>query len=393
MSDPLFSSGFKAEGSCSIVSGGLEFVNFRIPPVVERGAPLLTSSSPIQFRLEKTPAVNAFAPLMIAGTLSVEGGKIPVMGFDLAIGEIIDGSYLLSIESFGSVASYATTTTLGVLETELSLTPVFFNELAEEIFDVLVTSSVGTGTALLRSESKALSLTDVALQVYALWGFQIQRLSQINIGLTAIVQWVNAAIQQIWSRAEWLDYFNRSTITVTVTSTGSLVLDTNIQHVLGYVRLQDGKKPLRAITSQSEAENFSARFLGGESHATPLAFWLQNTRQSEVDSVAKTLHLLPAPTGDTSVMLEVVMEPPRYDAIDFQRGVQLMIPHKWAETILLPMVKKQALGDPLMPSSSRDTLGTEINEQYRNAMSLLGLADPTPGAVTRSKPKEEQPAQ
>lgn len=236
-----------------------------------------------------------------------------------------------------------------------------------------------------------LTVSSVGLQVYALWGFQLRSVSEISIGLPAITAWLNTAMQMIYSRADRLNFFNRETLPLAVDVTGALALDSGIQKVLGPVRLAASKKTLRPLASESAFDQFNVRFLDDSSSppAYPLAYWLESKMSVDnPDTVGLTLHLTPAPTAETEVLVDVVKEPVRYSEMDFRAFTPLKLPHRWAESILLPLVKKWAMGDTLMPASMRQAVEKEINEQYANAMTILGLADPAEPANQASQPKE-----
>lgn len=241
----------------------------------------------------------------------------------------------------------------------------------------------------LRSEIKRLSLVDVALQVYALWGYQLQSLAQINIGLPAITAWTNAAMQLIYANADRLEYFSKNTKTITVSTSGEVTLDSSIQRVLGSVRLAATKKTLRMLPSLEALEQFSLRFLDDTVAApsAPLAYYIDSSRADGPDSVALTLYVIPAPEASVDVLIEVCDEPPRYEPQDFYQGTPLQLPHKWAETILLPLVKQWALGDTLMPASLRDGVKVQIGEQYDAARAMLGMATTDEPAKENAKPK------
>ena len=252
-----------------------------------------------------------------------------------------------------------------------------------------------TGFGVLTPPGNGLTLVDVALKVYSLWGFQLTSLSQINIGLPSIVAWINSAMQLIYSQADRLEYFNRVEKTLTVTTSGMLALDADVQKILGPVRLSGLKKTLRALTSKTQMEQFSLRFLDDAIPAPsgPLAYYIESARASQADSVGLILYLVPSPTESTEILADICEEPTRYLLQDILGGQPLEIPHKWAETILLPLVMKWAMGDSLMPASLRQGVEREVNEQYNAAMTMLGQAEPEAQPNKKSKPREAAQAQ
>lgn len=255
---------------------------------------------------------------------------------------------------------------------------------------------VASGYAVLRCTDNWLSVTDVTLKVYALWGFQVTRVTAMNgYGLDAIVSWLNAAMQLIFSRAEQLDYFNREALTVTVTTSGEVALATNIQRLQGPVRHATTKKDLRALRSISEFERFEQRFLGDDAAVPsgPLAYFLDSSRATAADSVALVLKVTPAPDEDTDFTLDVTREAPRYTRQQMISGAMIEVPHKYAETILLPILMKWAAGDPIMPAGRRQAMMPQLDEQFATANRMLGLAEPaTPPVAESKKPKGAAPA-
>lgn len=278
--------------------------------------------------------------------------------------------------------------TVGVAGVLMEFDPLIEKELDS---DLTVEFLIGGSTiARMTSDNPFLTLSAVALQIYAMWGYQLRQVSDINIGLTAITAWCNTAMQMIYARAGQLEYFNRETVDLTITSSGELALESRIQKLLGHVRLKNTKKTLRPLQSQGELDQFMVRYMDDTSSppSSPLAYFLDSRRADTPDSVALKLVLVPPPTADLLVQIDCTTEPPRYSEQDFRSSTPLQLPHKWAETIFVPLVKKWALGDSLMPGSSRATLQPEIDQQYQSALAVLGMADPSEPAKTKSQPGE-----
>jgi hypothetical protein len=248
----------------------------------------------------------------------------------------------------------------------------------------------GLGSGELRGPDKTLSLWDVGRLIYALWGYEVTDLRAISIGRERLVALCNAAMQLIFSRADTLDYFNRQQLTISVSTSGTVALDSSIQKIQGPARI--GTSTLRTLASRSEYDSFAALVLGDSTLAAPIAFYVEPTRAALGDSVALSLNLIPLPTDTVSVVLDVSMEPPRYDVVDMMQGTVLQLPHKWAETLFIPLVRKWACADSLMPTSRRTAMMGEINEHYATAQRLLGLADIEVPAQSAAKPKEGQKA-
>lgn len=261
----------------------------------------------------------------------------------------------------------------------------------EGMFDKAIPMTFsGALTAQPSYNNPNLNCTDLARQVYYMWGYQTRDIKSIGIGLDSIAMWANTAMQLIFSQADKLDFFNREPLTLTVTATGKVALPSGLQRIQGPVTVTATGKTLRPLSSRGEMNQFITRFMGDASTppAYPLAYWCEATRSAGADSVAAALHLVPAPQADVEISLDVTLEPPRYSEADLLFGRIIEIPQKWAETLLIPLVKKWALGDPIMPASSREAMQPQIDQQYAAALRTLELADPSAPAVTQSKPVE-----
>jgi len=250
-----------------------------------------------------------------------------------------------------------------------------------------VTFATGTGTGILRGTEKAMSLWEVGREVYSLWGYEIADLRLITYGRESIVNWCNAAMQLIYSNAHRLDYFNRDVLELTVTTSGTVALPANVQLVQGPARI--GTAVLSTLASRAEYDHFAALYVGDSSLASPIAFYVEPLRGTGSDSVGLTLNLAPLPTGTVTVRLDVTLEPPRYDVVDLMQATILQLPHKWAETIFLPIVRKWACADSRMGNTRRQAVMPQIDEQFAAAKQMLGLADIEPPAQSKTKPEKQ----
>ena len=250
-----------------------------------------------------------------------------------------------------------------------------------------VTFATGTGTGILRGTEKAMSLWEVGREVYSLWGYEIADLRLITYGRESIVNWCNAAMQLIYSNAHRLDYFNREVLELTVTTSGTVALPANVQLVQGPARI--GTAVLSTLASRAEYDHFAALYVGDSSLASPIAFYVEPLRGTGSDSVGLTLNLAPLPAGTVTVRLDVTLEPPRYDVVDLMQATILQLPHKWAETIFLPIVRKWACADSRMGNTRRQAVMPQIDEQFAAAKQMLGLADIEPPAQSKTKPEKQ----
>jgi hypothetical protein len=205
----------------------------------------------------------------------------------------------------------------------------------------------------------------------------------------SLMEAVNAGLQQIFSQAHRLDYFNRAQLELVITGgTNSGTLSQNVQNILKPIRLSTTKTPLHELASIHDIDHYGALYHGGASYApsTPRAFFLRSMNQSKGDNVALTLYVAPTPSVDTTLLVDVSTEPPRYTWADVTAGTPVEIPHRFAETILIPLVRHWATSHR---NFTRDDLLPAIKEQYAIARQTLGLVDPA-SPDTHAK-KQSQP--
>lgn len=228
----------------------------------------------------------------------------------------------------------------------------------------------GRLTAGIALDHKGMTLSDVARNVYGLWGFEISNLREISIGRDRIVQFCNAAMQLVFGNAHALDYFNRETIQVSVSDGSGAALPDSVQAIHGDAKI-DGRG-LRRLTSKAQVDEW-AEIYGTSS--SPIAYFVETVRMSGADSIGMVIFLAPAPGNVvTPVDLDVVKEPPRWTAADLLAGLAVPIPHKWAETVFLPLVRYWASVDGLMPPTRRQEQAQQLAAQYNAARGMLGLA-------------------
>ena len=224
--------------------------------------------------------------------------------------------------------------------------------------------------------------------LFSLWGMD----GNANTGIlpdaqTRAVNDLNTAVQMIWQNPEKLTYFARSEINATVqANTGSIAL-TGIQNVLGPVRITSTLQPLDPIRTRYEYENYAELYYNGVLPAgPPVAYYLDREIQAGADSVSLTLRVVPQPTVNTEITLDVVAPAPEYTWNDYTAGsgVGTTIPlaHAYGESLLMPLARKSATTYYLFFKPERLT---QIEEQYVLARQMLGLGSPE---VEEVRPKQ-----
>lgn len=252
-------------------------------------------------------------------------------------------------------------------------------------------SAVADGSILAFIDGQGLTVEEAVKAVLPLFGFSCCGDCLDACLRASIMEALNAALQQIFARAHRLDFFNRTSLEVTITGgANSATLQQSVQNILKPVRLQTGKQALMELESIHDIDHYAALYHGGAAYApsSPRAFFLQGANQNKGDNVALTLYVAPTPVGNTVLLVDVSLEPPRYTWSDVTAGTPLEMPHRYAETLLLPLVKHWAMSHRNFVLRA---LEPAIKDQYAIARDLLGLVDPV-SPETHAKKQKTEPA-
>lgn len=227
------------------------------------------------------------------------------------------------------------------------------------------------------SDSHGMSLCDVIQEVLGLWGI-FCRDSAPEFALERALNDLNASLQTVWNHADERNYWSSDTLTLTLADgESSQDLGDDIQNVVGPCRRADNRRPLALIGTIGELETFADIYLDGESAAEPLAYHIERMNQLGNDPAKCVFHVVPAVSGESiSFLLEVVKEAPRFNRIDLTNCPIIPIPHRYVESLLLPIVKYHASSFSLFVANDQKDA---INRDYEQARIALGLADPLPG--------------
>lgn len=245
---------------------------------------------------------------------------------------------------------------------------------------------------------------------------------------------INAALQLIYGRSQYLGYFNRverdypfwrTWATATAYSTGDVVkesglyyrcaadhtsgtfatdlaavlwvltvnpnsvnIETDVQEVEGIVREATTHRPLRPLATMSQLEMFGEAFLGTAINATgtPIAAYVQRETTSATAETSIKVFVAPTPTNSFTMQLDVLLKAPRYTWADVDAGTPLYLPHKYVESILMPIVR-QRLSTSLY-FVLQEKLGS-IEAQAKVAFEQLGLVDQQAGPIKKQKAATE----
>jgi hypothetical protein len=237
-----------------------------------------------------------------------------------------------------------------------------------------VSAFVGAVNLTGASDSHGLSICDVVSDVLSMWGIFCRKTAP-DFAIEAAINITNQSLQMVWNNAEGRNYWTSATVTVTLSAgQSSIDLADDIQNVVGPCRLAENKQPLVPIGTIGELETFSDIYLDGEGAPTPLAYYVERMNQTGGDPAKCVFHVNSVIDGDdVSFLLEVVKEAPRFIVNDLSSCPVVPIPHRYVESLLLPVVRYQASAFYLFRIADQKPT---IDREYQQAMISLGLADP-----------------
>lgn len=203
------------------------------------------------------------------------------------------------------------------------------------------------------------------------------------LALQDVVVAINGAMQMLQTAGE--EYFTRQLLTLTL-AVGTAIYNVplSMQAVLGPVRWND-TKPLRALTSRGEYDQFARTFLGEPEYGVgedgdPIAYWPDYKRSGTAgDICAVTINLAPAPAAPPgTLVVEVVNDAPSYVVADLTLTTALPVAQNYTESIFLPIARMLVTRSSQF---SRPDLLEQLTADANVAMQRLGLAGGFPNAA------------
>lgn len=218
--------------------------------------------------------------------------------------------------------------------------------------------------------------------------------AQASGGVTArCLTDINAAIQQMQDAGE--DFYGREPMTVDlVDGVGAYVLDKDVQSVLDPATLSDDTI-LRKLTSRGQlltfAQLFQDQLTGPADAGKPVAYYVESLFDDSdpEDNVTIKVHVRPAPDGPNAMLnliLGVIKDARVLTAAGLvDNTARIPVPHKYVESILLPLVRWNATTSYFFVQKE---MLDRYEADYERALKLLGKADPR----KESKPNESNTA-
>ncbi|MFT4175013.1 MAG: hypothetical protein QM627_00010 [Luteolibacter sp.] len=221
-------------------------------------------------------------------------------------------------------------------------------------------------------------------EILLLWGIESAKVAPWFARQRALND-LNSAMQMVWNQARDRNYWTRSTLTIPL-SAGIWPLPDTVQNVLGPLKLESSRRPLMVTQTLNDLERFVDTFCDGEIPDEPSAFFIQRENQAKNDSARAVLYVSPAPVTLTNFLLDVVLEAPRYSQRDVEKCTRIPMPHRYVESLLIPIVRYKAMSFHLFVDPDRKPL---IEADFQDAMAQLDAADPA-GVSRKYNGREER---
>ncbi len=210
------------------------------------------------------------------------------------------------------------------------------------------------------------------------------------LALQDVVIAINGAMQTLQTAGQ--DYFTRERVTLTLAAgTAIYNIPTSLQSVLGPVRWNDSK-PLRALESRGELDQFSRIFLGGAAYGggpngDPEAYWVQYLKTGSIaDICGITIILAPAPAAPAGTLLiEAVNEAVSYVVADLSSTQILPVAQNYTESIFLPIARMLVTRSSQF---SRPDLLEQLTADAVRAFERLGVSGGFPNVEQPGMPRK-----
>jgi hypothetical protein len=232
-----------------------------------------------------------------------------------------------------------------------------------------------------------LGVADIVNEIALMWGLR---------GICELRDWdrrralhdLNRAMQILWNRAPDRKYWTQGSLEITfIAGVGVVEMENEIQNIVGEASLANGQTLVPCGTI-SEIEQFTSLFLDSAVAAVPVAYYVERVNQGGSDPARCRIHISPVPAADTVMVINAVFESPRFGVNDISRNTPVPIPHRYAESLLLPVVRYYAA--QYWQSQVDEEQRKSIEVDYREVAGLLGLADPLPGLSGDNRARREE---
>ena len=258
------------------------------------------------------------------------------------------------------------------------------------------------GTLRLTTADAGFTVKQALAAIYSVWGSGCS--DSCDTAYTArgsaALDILNGCMQEILLNAKELQYLSRETISTTtqaVDTTYNILyyeLPDNVQAVVGpvmFLALVDlpatNRYQCMGVSTKSQLINFST-YYNTPGKQTIIGYYIERGYQLDGERTRIRIYVSSEPAADSTVTLsvEVEREALRYRAADCASGTIIPLPHQYAESLLLPLIREAASASPL--ASRRDSFPM-YQTAAASARAMFKLADPQ-NPVLESQPERKR---
>jgi len=300
----------------------------------------------------------------------------PVVTLTSGRGRSVSAALIASLDAAVNLSVVRQRNVSASFVTSLNATANLTNGNAKTVSASFVTSLNARASLSGASDRRGRTICELTHESLSLWGFLCAG-NAPRYALERAITDINKALQLVWNNAEGRDYWSNETISITLDDGDfSYDLPDEVQNVTGPCRRADNNMPLTPVATIGGIETFADLYLDGFTLLEPVAYHVERLKQSADDPARCILRVAPPVSGDSVALnLDVVKECPRYTVDDLSSCPLVPIPHQYAETLLIPIIRYNASSYYLF---SEAALKETIDREYQQAMISLGLADPNP---------------
>lgn len=242
----------------------------------------------------------------------------------------------------------------------------------------------------------AITFAEVVDEILTIWGQRCGCCTDDEM-LQQAVSIVNSSLQQMWSRARDREYFARTITEVSASAAGIITIEQDYNDGTTEVPFQNLSSEgfsissstgvrLRKLASKAEWAFFTQMY--ESSDTVPKAYFLDVTR-SETDQglSSVSVYIVPNPGDSPEFQITYLCQAPRFTVNDYTNGRRVALPHTYIESLLLPLVKYEALASFwAVKMEGKDS----IQERYAFAQSMLDKFDPAPSGDKPNKQSKHE---
>lgn len=141
-------------------------------------------------------------------------------------------------------------------------------------------------------------------------------------------------------------------------------------------------KPASPAASRALFDNHVALYSTTGASTAPLVYYVEREFSANADSSRARLLLGPAKQEPRIFSVDVSLEPARVTWADFVATKPIPIPHRYVESLLLPIARWRATSSNRYRQRERHQA---LLDQYQEALEMLGVIDPQVTAVSDGK--------